>query len=259
MISFTIITPVFNAENEVEATLKSVREQSYPLVEHIILDNCSTDNTVSLCFNYKQQNDEAQSSHDVKVITEPDKGLYDAMNKGIEMASNDYIVFLNAGDRLPQSDTLETIAANVGEGESLPAVLYGDTEIISREGRVIGKRHKRPPQNLSWRSFKWGMLVCHQAFYALTDIAKQTPYNLNYKYSSDVDWCIRIMKTAAKEKRPLRNVNQVIAHFLEGGMSMKHHKASLEERFQLMRHHYGLPTTLFTHCCFAVKKIIENI
>ena len=253
MISFSIITVTFNAEECIQPTLKSIEQQTYPLVEHIIIDNCSTDNTLLLCNEYLQATEENDNEHVVKIMSEPDKGLYDAMNKGLRQATNDYIVFLNAGDRLPANDTLETIAACVGEGESLPAVLYGDTNIVNKDGYVIGKRAKRPPVKLTWKKFMWGMLVCHQAFYARTDIAKTTPYDLKYKFSSDVDWCIRIMKQAEKQHLPIRNTNTIIADFLEGGTTTANHKASLRERFKLMKHHYGLLTTLFTHAIFCLK------
>lgn len=79
------------------------------------------------------------------------------------------------------------------------------------------------------------MLVCHQSFYARTDIAREIHYDLHYRYSADVDWCIRIMRESSRRKLPLRNVHAVLTHFLDGGMTTQNHKASLKERFQVMR------------------------
>ena len=165
---------------------------------------------------------------------------------------------MNAGDVFPSDDTLELVEGCVGEGEDLPGVLYGDTDIVNMEGRFLRHRRLTPPKKLTWRSFKWGMLVCHQSFYARTDIAKQIHYDLHYRYSADVDWCIRIMKESARRGLPLRNVHTVLTNFLDGGMTSQNHKASLKERFQVMKTHYGLLTTLCVHAWFAVRGVLKR-
>lgn len=258
MIKFTIITCTYNAEAVLQRTLDSVMKQTYCNVEHLILDGVSKDKTLSMVKAYQHKNDVGESAHEIKVFSEPDKGLYDAMNKGIDKATGDYLIFLNAGDVFPSEDTLEFVEGCVGEGEDLPGVLYGDTDIVNMEGRFLRHRRLAPPKRLTWRSFKWGMLVCHQSFYARTDIAKNIHYNLDYRFSADVDWCIRIMKEAAARRLPLRNVNAVITYYLDGGMSVQNHQASLKERFRVMRTHYGLLTTLFVHGWFAVRSVFKK-
>jgi hypothetical protein len=99
------------------------------------------------------------------------------------------------------------------------------------------------------------MVVCHQAFYARTDIARRTPFNLKYRYSSDVDWCINIMKAAERRSLPMVNVHQVVAHYLREGQTTLHHRDSLKERFAVMKQHYGLLTTLFQHLKFALRNL----
>ena len=180
------------------------------------------------------------------------------MNKGLEKATGNYVVFLNAGDTLPSTDTLEHIAGCVGEGEAHPGVLYGDTDIVDDTGRFLRRRRLSPPRKLTWRSFRNGMLVCHQAFYVRADIAKSIPYDTHYKYSADVDWCIKVMKKAAQQYMTLRNVNAVIANYLDGGLSVKNHKASLKERFHVMQSHYGLLTTLIFHFWFLIRSVIQK-
>ena len=253
MIKFTIVTCTFNAEHELQRTLDSVFHQSYADVEHLILDGLSSDRSVEMAQTYKQRSDEARTGHEVVVCSERDSGLYDAMNKGIARATGDYIVFLNAGDTFPSEATLEHIAHSIGDGEALPGVIYGDTDIVNDEGRFLRHRRLQPPTKLTWRSFRNGMLVCHQAFYALTTLAKDNPYN--YRFSADVDWCIRVMKEAERRHLTLKNVDEVVVNYLDGGMTEKNHRASLRERFSIMRRHYGLPLTLIMHVWFAVRQL----
>ena len=255
MIKFTIVTCTFNAEHELQRTLDSVFHQSYADVEHLILDGLSHDRSVEMAQTYKQRSDEARTGHEVVVCSERDSGLYDAMNKGIARAAGDYIDFLNAGDTFPSEATLEHIAHSIGDGEALPGVIYGDTDIVNDEGRFLRHRRLQPPAKLTWCSFRNGMLVCHQAFYVLTTLAKDNLYNLNYRFSADVDWCIRVMKEAERRHLMLKNVDEVVVNYLDGGMTEKNHRASLRERFSVMRRHYGLPLTLIMHVWFVVRQL----
>jgi glycosyltransferase involved in cell wall biosynthesis len=229
-----------------------VRGQSYPHIEHFIIDGVSKDDTVKKAQTYAYD-----SHYPVIVKSEPDKGLYDAMNKGIQLAKGNYIIFLNAGDVFYEEDTLTNIVEQL-KGKPLPGVIYGDTDIVDEEGNFIRKRRLAPPEKLSWKSFKQGMQVCHQSFYARTDIAKQVPYNLIYKYSADVDWCIRIMKEAEKQGLELWNTHKTLCSYLEGGMTEKSHRASLKERFMVMSDHYGMLTTILQHLWFVVRAIIKR-
>lgn len=252
-MKITVVTATYNAEEVVERTLRSVLEQDHGEVEHLIIDGASTDGTMKLVTRYTEEASRAMVRHEVIALSEKDHGLYEAMNKGIHRATGDYIVFLNAGDTFPDQHTLSDIAKGVSREEKLPGVVYGDTDIVDIEGRFLGHRRLSPPEKLSWRSFRQGMLVCHQSFYALTEIAKRTPYDLQYRYSADVDWCIRVMKQSEKEGRKLLNMHRVLTLYLAGGMSIKNHRASLMERFRVMRRHYGLLTTLLMHCWFLVR------
>lgn len=258
MVKFTIITCTYQAENELERTLRSVLEQTYKDVEHLIVDGASTDATLRLAQAYVTESQAQHNGHQVMVTSEPDKGLYDAMNKGLKHAMGDYVLFLNAGDTFPSESTLTKVAACAERTSVLPGVLYGDTDIVDNEGRFVRHRRLSPPKKLSWKSFMQGMVVCHQAFYARTDLAKQVPYQLKYRYSADVDWCIRVMKMAQKQGLPLCNVQAVVANYLDGGMTEKNHKASLKERFRVMESHYGYLPTLFMHAWFAVRSVLKK-
>ena len=254
MIKISVITCTYNAARELQRTVDSVLEQSYAKVEHLIIDGQSKDATLDIARRYKNESDEAAQGHEVVLLSESDNGLYDAMNKALRMATGDYLVYLNAGDIFPSENTLEMVADSVGEDETLPAVLYGDTDIVDDEGRFLRHRRLAPPKHLTWRSFRQGMLVCHQAFYARTDIARQNPYDLTYRFSADVDWCIRVMKEAERQNLALRYVNEVVCHYLDGGMTVKNHRASLKERFHIMCRHYGWLSTIIMHAWFAIRK-----
>ena len=251
-MKISIITVTYNAASVLQRTLDSVKEQSCHQIEHLIIDGASKDDTISMVEAYK-----AQCPYEVVVLSEPDKGLYDAMNKGLRLATGDYLVFMNAGDTLHANDTLETIVSSLQTVNKQPGVIYGDTAVTDGEGKFLYLRRLRPPKQLSWRSFRQGMLVCHQAFYALTAIAKDIPYDLHYRYSADVDWCIKVMKEAERRGLPLVNTHAVVANYLEEGQTTIHHHASLKERFDVMRRHYGLISTVFMHLWFAIRQVFK--
>ena len=239
---FTIITCTYNAESTLERTIRSVDGQTYPGIEHLILDGKSTDRTLEI----------AATSQRARVISEPDKGLYDAMNKGISLATGDYLIFLNAGDCFHSDDTLSQVASML-EGNT-PDVIYGETALVDGNGKFLRMRRLKAPKNLNWKSFKNGMLVCHQAFWARTEIARKTQYDLQYRFSADVDWCIRIMKGS----NALFNTHTTLIDYLSEGMSTKNRKASLKERFRIMQNHYGLPSTVARHFWFVIRAFLKK-
>ena len=185
-MKFSIITICYNAAAVIERTLASVTGQSWSDKEYIIIDGASKDSTLDIISRYRDKVD--------ILVSEPDKGLYDAMNKGLRLASGDYVLFMNAGDRFHEPTTLEQIAGQAGRFNPLPGVIYGNTALTNMAGEIYGMRRLSPPECLDWKSFKNGMLVCHQAFYARRDLAE--PYDTKYRFSADVDWCIRVMKKA---------------------------------------------------------------
>lgn len=259
MITFSIITITYNAEATLLRTVESVLRQTYPHIEHIIVDGASTDDTLGIAKDYLQRSYAAGNGHEVRIISEPDNGLYDAMNKGLKMATGDYVVFMNAGDCYPDPATIEQMveSTQLNTRKPLPAVLYGDTDIVDNDGRLIGHRRLTPPEQLTWRSFRQGMLVCHQSFYARTDIARHITYDLHYRFSADVDWCIRIMKEAERRHLPLVNVHQVITLYTKEGQTTLHHKESLHERYEIMCRHYGYLSTILMHGWFAVRSLFK--
>ena len=241
---FSIITITFNAAQVIEPTLKSVREQSYTNYEYLLIDGGSTDDTVARA--------KASGIEFAHIVSERDNGLYDAMNKGIVLATGDYLCFLNAGDAFYAPDTLQTIANAAIANDTLPCVLYGETAEVDDDRNFVRMRRLKAPERLTWKSFRSGMLVCHQAFYARRDIVPM--YDLKYRLSSDVDWCIKVMKKSSK----LVNVNAVVVNYLQNGLSLQRHRESLKERFRIMSKHYGLLPTIARHLWFVVRAVIKK-
>lgn len=265
MIKFTIATVCYNAADTLRTTLQSVEEQQYPAVEHLIIDGASKDETLALLQHYRECNAlrPAAERHEVVFRSEPDRGLYDAMNKALLLARGDYILFLNAGDRLHTPTTLSDIAASLADGlpsAQLPAVLYGHTDLVDAEGQFVRHRRLSPPERLDWRSFRDGMLVCHQAFFARTDLARTLPYDLHYRFSADFDWCIRLLRHAEAEgiDPVAHHTHLIVADYLSEGMTTRHHRASLLERYHIMAHHYGALTALSRHLWFVVRSVVKR-
>lgn len=242
--TFSIITVTFNAASCLEGTIQSVLEQTYPHVEYIVVDGASKDATLQIIKQYQDRIS--------RWVSEPDKGLYDAMNKGIRLATGDYLCFLNAGDKLYDSQTLQHMADSLQGRSELPDVLYGNTALVDEKGTFLRMRRLQPPATLTWKSFKEGMLVCHQAFFAKR--SKAVEYDLSYRFSADQDWCIRIMK----QSDVLHNTHQTLIRYLAEGMSTKNRRASLKERFNIMVKHYGWFSTICYHIWFVFRAVIKR-
>lgn len=235
----SIITVTYNAEEVIERTMLSVLNQTYPDIEYIIIDGASSDDTMAIVKKYKD------NPH-VKWKSEPDNGLYDAMNKGIEFATGDYVWFINAGDSLYAVDTIEKLVNSV-QGKIMPDVIYGETTIVDEEGNFLAMRRLKAPSKLTWKSFKMGMLVCHQSFVAKKSIVPQ--FNINFSYSADYEWTIKCLKKA----KNIHNSHLILSNFMEGGLSSMGRKDSLKERFVIMQHHYGIITVTMLHIWFAIR------
>ena len=257
-LKITIATVTYNAAALIGRTIESVESQTYPDVEHVIVDGNSHDGTLELIHHYQERNSVAAVRHEIQCVSEPDEGLYDAMNKAVEMATGDYILFLNAGDTLHGADVLQRVAAAAQTGGKRAAVVYGDTYLVDNEGHFLRRRRLTPPECLTWRSFRDGMLVCHQAFFASIELARQFRYDLRYRFSADFDWCIRVMHEAARRGLPLVNARIVVADYLSEGMTTQNHKASLRERFAIMARHYGFFPTLARHLWFVVRAVVKK-
>jgi len=229
----SVITVVYNNVQHVERTLQSVLNQTYIDIEYIVIDGASTDGTLDIIERYKNQI--------TKLISEPDTGIYDAMNKGLTLATGDYVLFMNSGDEFYSPQTVAQVFAAADNAD----IYYGETEMINDKGESLGQRRHKAPAQFTWRSFKYGMSVSHQAIYIKRELIDR--YDPQYQLSADIDWIIR----AARKAENIVNVNQYVAKYLVGGMSKAKHRQSLQERFAIMKRYYGLLPTVFNHFVIA--------
>lgn len=224
---------MYNNVRDIERTINSVINQTYKKIEYIIIDGKSTDGTLDVIEKYRNQIS--------KIVSEPDKGIYDAMNKGLALATGDYILFMNSGDEIYDEQTVQDVF------DSSPGadIYYGETEMYDDNWKSLGRRRHEAPEDFDWKSFRFGMSISHQAIYIRRSIV--TSYDLKYKYSSDIDWIIK----AAKKSSNIVNVHRYVAKYLVGGMSKKKHRESLKERFQIFTKYYGLIPNIFNHVIIA--------
>lgn len=239
---FSIITVSYNAAGAIGHTARSVMKQDCRDFEYIVIDGASTDGTPAEAAEITRP----YADIEVTIVSEPDHGLYDAMNKGIDRASGDYLIFLNAGDTFHASDTLSAISDAI-ETHDFPGIVYGQTDVVDSSGKRLAGRHLTAPRQLTLESFSHGMLVCHQAFVALAKIV--SPFDTSYRYSADYEWCIRCLQHSRRNVY----IDRTLVDYLAEGMTTAHRKASLMERFRIMKRYYGLPKAMLRHVQFIPR------
>lgn len=232
----SIITITYNAEATLERTIESVRRQNYPNIEYIIIDGASKDGTLAII----ERNKDIVTTY----ISESDNGIYDAMNKGLDRATGEYVWFMNSGDELADEVVLSKAVQNAPEEAD---VLYGETVVTDMKGSIIGERRLSLTEELTWRSFRKGMVVCHQSFIARRSLCGS--YDTKYKYSADFDWCLNILK----KSNIVYDTKLVLSRFLDGGFTKQHIIPGLKERFRIMVNNYGLIKTICYHIPISIK------
>ena len=236
----SIITVTFNAEETIGKTLESIKAQTFKDFEHIVIDGASKDKTLQIL--------EQEKGTQTLVFSEPDGGLYDAMNKGIKKAHGEYVIFINSGDSFHNSNTLKEYAEKAREGKD---IIYGDTVIVDSSGKMISERHLSVPDSLTKKSFLNGMLICHQAFMVKKNLAPE--FDLQYRFSADYDWCVKCIEKSEIDNKS--NLRKVTIDYLSEGLTDKNKWKSLGERFQIMTRHYGAFPTILKHISFIFRAI----
>jgi glycosyltransferase involved in cell wall biosynthesis len=237
----SLITVTYNAEKYLERTIRSIIGQTYPDFEYIIVDGGSQDGTLDIIQRYESQISQW--------VSESDKGLYDAMNKGLRMAHGEYVWFMNAGDEIYDEHVLAQLAARLADDAD---VYYGDALFVNEAGQPLGLRSEitphRLPAHLSWRDMALGMVVCHQSFIVRRRIAPFYDDRTN-PYSADVDWEINCLKNARKTVL----LPGPLSRYLTGGFSRRNLRQSLLDRFQILQKHFGLSGAVFNHIRIALR------
>lgn len=228
----SIVTITYNNLNGLKRTGDSLLGlRKNPSVEWIVVDGGSKDGSVEYL----------NSISEVQYTSEPDRGIYDAMNKGFRRAQGVYIWFLNAGD-IFNAVIQEQLMNALQEPND---VVYSDTNLMSDDMNILGLRSelstRKLPDLLTKQSMLKGMVVGHQSFIAKKSICSE--YDLTLKHVADYDWMIRVLERSAHNFR----MHEPIACFDVSGHSSSHRVSSNIERFKVMTHHFGWWATCGQH------------
>ena len=239
----SVITVCFNAKKELSETFRSVREQDSNLFEYVIIDGDSKDGSKELF----------ESNADIidVLISEADQGIYDAMNKGMKNSKAPFLWFMNAGDLFYEADTVKKVCEHLKLSGAWAS--YGDAMLIDVDHNQLGLRRGSAPRELGFKSLKYGMEVCHQAFVVHRDCVSD--YSLDYKISSDIDWMLRILKKCG----PFQKHEAIYCNFLIGGISSNIYRKSWKERYKVLSSHYGLLPNFFNHIIISLRYILQKL
>ena len=236
----SVVTVVFNGENLIENTIKSVLLQSYNNVEFLIIDGSSTDGTRNIIHAYEYGID--------YYLSEKDQGIYDAMNKGIRAAKGDYLIFLNAGDVFSSENVLESVAKEVVSNE-YPEILYGETNIFTDKGEFVKKLLPLRFSRLNLTLFGT-RTVCHQSIFVRRQSAPF--FDITYKLKGELCWYYDIIK----QNQMLKAVSLPfpIANYLLGGVGDILFRKNILERMRVVVEKVGVPG-----CFIAVPSLFVAI
>jgi glycosyltransferase involved in cell wall biosynthesis len=213
----SIITVALNVKDTIESTLLSIKKQSFTDYEIIVLDGGSVDGSLEIL---KQHQNSL-----LCWISEPDKGIYDAMNKGIKMANGNWIIFMNSGDVFFDKNALEKIVKYL-DGD----VVYGDHAIYNHNP------DKYECVSVKKRSDKHNIPFCHQSVFVRRELLQKFPFDLKYQIASDYDQYLRIKKSGAK----IKHIPVIVTMFLDGGVSSKSRLVIIREYFGITKKYWPI-------------------
>ncbi len=208
MEKVTVITVARNARNDLRRTMESVARLSYPDVEYIVVDGASTDGTVEML----------EKSKGVRWTSEADRGIYDAMNKGVTKATGEWVIFMNAGDRFASDDVIERVFSHPETDAA--DVIYGD---VVKRGTVCSAS----PEPVDGHR----MFFCHQSCIARCKCLIDTPFDISHRMSADFKW----VKMMIKQGRRLVYVPVAVSEFDTGGVSNTSRSRGLADNMRVIR------------------------
>lgn len=233
----SVITVVFNGAKYIEQTIQSVINQLYDNVEYIILDGGSTDETNEIIRKYEDYID--------YWVSEPDQGIYDAMNKGIDLAIGDWINFMNAGDILFNPFTLNQLI----ESELLGNIIYGNT--LVRYDSIYLKISK-PSRNLT---FSKGLPFCHQSCFVKTEIHKKHKFNLKYSIFAEFNLFADLMQSGEN----FIYQDLIISIYDFNGVSSKTNYKKIQELFDIVKNNYTIYLATLLILDLIIRELIKRI
>ncbi|GAB4343848.1 MAG: glycosyltransferase family 2 protein [Desulfobulbaceae bacterium] len=237
----TVVTVTYNALDFVEETLQSVLSQTYPDIEYIVVDGHSTDGTQESVARYADRL--------AVFISEPDNGIYDAMNKGIDLATGEWIIFMNAGDTFADHETVSKVFAR--EIDSSIDFIYGD-HIWKDDRRSVRVRTR--PLHLMWQRIAFS----HQSLFSRTSLMKRKKFDLRYRIVSDYNFYFSCYMEGSRFLR----VDFPVSVFLAGGVSNECLFRRTYERWSVVRRYKNTPRVhlyyLFHISAFYLKKIMTG-
>lgn len=231
----SIITVCLNSEKYIEKTIQCVIGQTYPNIEYIIIDGGSTDKTLEIVKKYDDRI--------AKLVSEPDSGIYDAMNKGIINSTGEIINFLNSGDYLHNKDTIEKVV-NAFSDRSIVGV-YGNVEILNDSGNKKIRGCKVTFNNLLYRR------ICHQALFVRRALFDEFGlFSTAFKYSADHEFIVKSIKSYQNK---FIYLDTIVAKYRDGGMSCKMMERTKIEDLKIISSNYNaFQFLLGAACCMFV-------
>lgn len=211
---FSLITVNLNNLQGLKKTHVSIAKQGLSELEWLVVDGASTDSSV----DYLKE-------HHADYISEPDQGIYDAMNKGIDRASGMFLLFLNAGDTFANSEVLQDLAAYISERNLLPDLIYGDA-YEDMPGGVVHYKPARP-----YKKIERGMFTHHQAMLYRREALGDLRYNNSYRIAGDYDLTCRFLKTTDN----VLYWPQPVCLFESGGISQTNARLGRREQMHVRR------------------------
>ena len=248
MVKMSLVTVCFNSESTIKTTLDSVADQDFPSLEYIVVDGGSTDATLQILKNYSRLQIQFQS--------EPDDGIYDAMNKGIALCTGDIVGVLNSDDYYAHSNVLTEVVETFGSDEGLDAVL-GDVEFVDYAQPYKVVRRYLTGRFKPWM-FRWGLMPPHPGvFVRKTAYDRVGTYKLGYKIAADFDFLIRLMLL---DRCKFKIVNRIWVRMRTGGVStsgLKSNMISTEEMKRSLQENGLFASNLMLLCRLPFKLITQ--
>lgn len=237
-MKISVITVCYNAEKVIEQTMQSVINQSYADIEYIIVDGASEDGTMALVRKYADDKR-------VHYISEPDNGIYDAMNKGILLAKGDYLQFLNAGDVFVNNDVIKLVVQKIKDN---PAdVMYGNLIYKYPDKSTNVRVYGQFCSSLFY--YLLGDCINHQTIFAKRECFEEFVFDTDYQICADREWMIRIKK-AGKSFQAMKILICQYSLDIESA-SVKNSEIYYLEADKCVREHYRFGYWIY----FIVEKI----